>query len=136
MADITTTDELRSIHRIQNLVANPHIGLLFLIPGIDETLRVNGRAHLSTDPEVLATAAVNGAVPNVAICVEPEQVYMHCAKALRRGSVWQPEAWPDTSDMPTVACMLRDQVAPDLAVDVVEQALEDDYQKTLWQTGG
>ncbi|HVM55642.1 MAG TPA: pyridoxamine 5'-phosphate oxidase family protein [Acidimicrobiales bacterium] len=121
---------------LQNLLDNAGIGLLFLIPGIDETLRVNGRARLSTDPTVLATSAVGGVVPKVAIAVDVEEAYIHCAKALRRGSVWQAEQWPDTSDMPSVACMLRDQVAPEVEVEVIAQALEDGYERTMWQTGG
>jgi PPOX class probable FMN-dependent enzyme len=128
--DLSGNNRLDSI---QNLIANPGIGLLFLIPGIDETLRVNGRARLSTDPDVLAAAAVGTAVPKVAIVVEPDEVYIHCAKALRRGSVWQPAGWPDTSDMPSIACMLRDQVAPELEVQVIQDALEQDYETTLWQ---
>lgn len=121
---------------LQNLLDNAGIGLLFLIPGIDETLRVNGRARLSTDPTVLAASAVGGVVPKVAIAVDVEEAYIHCAKALRRGSVWQAEQWPDTSDMPSVACMLRDQVAPEVEVEVIAQALEDGYERTMWQTGG
>ena len=131
--DLSGNNRLDSL---QNLLDNSGIGLLFLIPGIDETLRVNGRASLSTDPGVLAAAAVGDVVPKVAITVDVDEVYIHCAKALRRGSVWQPDAWPDTTDMPTVARMLRDQVAPDVDVQVVEQALEDSYQSTLWQPGG
>lgn len=131
--DLSGNNRLDSI---QNVVANPHLGLLFMIPGLDETLRVNGRAALSTDQDVLDACTVNGARPKVAITVEPEQVYIHCAKALRRGSVWQPEAWPDRSDMPTIACMFRDLVAPNLEVEVIEAALEDSYEKTLWKPGG
>ena len=121
---------------LENLLGNDGIALLFLIPGVDETLRVNGRARLSTDPTVLAASAVGDVVPKVAIAVDVDEAFIHCAKALRRGAVWDPTAWPDTSDMPSVACMLRDQVAPQLEVAVIEAALEDSYEKTLWQTGG
>src|SRR4051812_16906221 len=107
--DLSGNNRLDSI---QNIVHNPGIALLFMIPGIDETLRVNGTASLSTDPAVLDACVVKGARPKVAILVEPDAVYIHCAKALRRGSVWQPEAWPDTADMPTIACMFRDLIAP------------------------
>ena len=131
--DLSGNNRLDSL---QNVLANPQLGLLFLIPGVDETLRLNGRAHLSTDPDVLAAAAVAGVVPKVAIVVEPDEVYIHCAKAIRRGSVWNPDEWPDTSDMPKIARMIRDQVAPDLEVEVIEDALEDSYEKTLWETGG
>jgi uncharacterized protein len=131
--DLSGNNRLDSI---QNLVDNPRVGLLFMVPGLDETLRVNGRTRLSTDPAVLAAAAVGSTVPKLAIVVEPDEVYIHCAKALRRGSVWQPEAWPDTSDMPSVAQMIRDQVVPDVPVEVIENALEDDYERTLWESGG
>ena len=133
LPDLSGNNRLDSL---QNVLANPAIGLLFLIPGIDETLRVNGRARLSTDPSVLAASAVGDVVPKVAIAVDVEEVFMHCAKALRRGAVWQPEAWPDLSEMPRMAEVLRDQAAPGLTVDQVEEALEEGYQKTLWQTGG
>jgi PPOX class probable FMN-dependent enzyme len=121
---------------MQNLVANDGIGLLFMVPGIDETLRVNGTARLVTEPDVLQACAVHGAVPKVAFVVDVEEVYLHCGKALRRGSLWKPDAWPDTSDMPSVPRMFRDLVAPDVDASVIEQALEDGYRKTLWQTGG
>jgi hypothetical protein len=131
--DLSGNNRLDSM---QNLLANPGIGLLFLIPGIDETLRVNGRAVLSTDPDVLAVCAIRDVGTKVAIAVKVEQVYLHCAKALRRGSVWQPEAWPDSSDVPSAARMLRDQVSPEVDVGLVAQSLEDGYSTTLWKSGG
>lgn len=118
---------------MQNLVANPGIGLLLMIPGLEETLRVNGTARLSTDPAVRADCAVNGAVPKVVFAVDVEEVYLHCGKALRRSALWKRDEWPDTSDMPSVPRMFRDLVAPELEVEVIEQALESDYEKTLWQ---
>jgi PPOX class probable FMN-dependent enzyme len=117
---------------MQNLLTNPRLALLFLVPGLDETLRVNGVAHLSTDPDVLVAAAVGDAVPKVAITVEPDEVYIHCGKALRRSAAWRPDDWPDTSDMPSVAEMVRDEVAPTIEVAVVQQALDDDYAASLW----
>jgi PPOX class probable FMN-dependent enzyme len=131
--DLSGNNRLDSM---QNVLDNSGIALLFLVPGIDETLRVNGRARLSTDPDVLQAAAVGDVVPKVAIAVDVEEAFIHCAKALRRGSVWQHEAWPDTGDMPTVACMLRDQVAPTVDVEVIAAALESSYAATLWESGG
>ena len=121
---------------MENLVANPGVGLLFLIPGIDETLRVNGRATISTDPDVLAASAIDGAVPKVAVVVHVAEAYIHCAKALRRGSVWNPQQWPDTSELPSTACMIRDHVGLDVPVEAVQDALEDGYRRTLWDVGG
>jgi PPOX class probable FMN-dependent enzyme len=131
--DLSGNNRLDSI---QNLVANPRVALLFLLPGVEETLRVNGVARITTDDVVLDACTVNGARPKVAIVVDPDEVYIHCGKALRRSSLWEPAAWPDTTDMPTVACMLRDEVAPDVDAAVIEQALEDGYRKTLWEPGG
>ena len=128
--DLSGNNRLDSM---QNVLDNAGIGLLFVIPGLEETLRVNGRARLSTDAAVLAACAIGTAVPKVAITVDVEAVYLHCGKALRRGGLWQQDSWPDISDMPTPACMLRDLVAPELEVQVIEDALEADYEKTLWQ---
>lgn len=121
---------------MQNIVDNPNIGLLFLVPGMDETLRVNGPASVSTDPAVLEACTTNGARPKAAIVVEPDAVYLHCGKALRRSSLWDSTGWPDTSELPSAGCMLRDLVAPEIDVDVIDSALERDYQKTLWTSGG
>lgn len=120
---------------MENLLDNAGIGLLFLIPGIDETLRVNGRARLSTDAEVLAASAVDGVVPRVAIAVDVDEVFLHCGKALRRSGLWRPERWGDTTGL-SVMTMIRDQAAPGVDVEVVEQALEDSYTTTLWEPGG
>ena len=118
---------------ILNLLENPGIGLLFVIPGLDETLRVNGRAWAVRDDDVLDACTTAGRRPKVAIGVEVAEAYIHCAKAFRRGSLWKPEGWPDRADMPTIACMLRDHLG-DQTLDpaLIETALEDSYAKTLW----
>jgi uncharacterized protein len=128
--DLSGNNRLDSM---QNVLDNPHVALLFLVPALEETLRVNGLASLSTDVEVLTACAIGDAVPKVAVVVDPEEVYIHCGKALRRSGLWDPERWPDTSDMPSVAEMIRDEVAPDLDVDAIQQALESDYETTLWR---
>lgn len=119
-----------------NVVRNPGVGLLFMVPGVDETLRVNGAGHASTDPAVLDACALTDVRPRVALVVRVEEAYVHCAKAFRRGAVWRPEAWPDRADMATPARMIRDQVARDMTEDAVAAALERSYTETLWQPGG
>jgi len=122
---------------ISNLVSNPGVALLFLIPGLNETMRVNGRATLTVDPDVLDACEVNGSRPKVVIGVDVVTAYIHCAKALRRGSVWKTDEWPDLSDLPRVACMLRDHMAmPEMDIDAVERRLEASYAKDLWLAGG
>lgn len=125
-----------TLDTLQNVLSNTGIGLLFLVPGTDEALRVNGRARLSTDPTVLTRCTIRHVVPRVAVVVQVHEVFLHCPKALRRGSIWHLHAWPDTSDMPTAARMLRDQVVPGATVEQVEQALDDVNRETMWQTGG
>lgn len=80
-----------------NLVRDPRVGLLFMIPGIDEMLRVNGTAWVSTDPALLQATAPDGALPTVALVVEVVEAFIHCAKAARRSGLWDPTRWPDPS---------------------------------------
>ena len=122
-----------------NLVHDPGIGLLFLIPGVDETLRINGRACITQDPNVLEVLTERDprVSPITAIGVEVKEAFMHCAKAFRRGSVWHPEEWPDASAVPSLGCVLRDHANLG-AVDVaaVDALLEESYTATMWQPGG
>ena len=130
LPDLTGNNRLDSL---TNLVENPFVALLFLVPGFDETLRVNGRATVTTDEAILERCVVHDRRPKSAIVVEVETAYIHCAKALKRGDVWQPERWPDLSDLPPASCMLADHIAqPDLTADVVEAALQDSYTTRLW----
>jgi PPOX class probable FMN-dependent enzyme len=86
---------------LTNVLANPHVGLLFLVPGVTETFRVNGRASLTTDPDLLAPCAVEGKVPKLGILVEIDQAYTQCSKALLRSHLWEPERFLTSADMPT-----------------------------------
>ena len=123
---------------ITNIVAGSGIGLLFLVPGVDETLRVNGRACITTDPAILDACAVKDRRPKAAIGVTVTQQYMHCAKAFRRSELWNPQTWPDTSTLPTLGCILRDQIPAlrDAAVEQIDESLEANYNATLWEPGG
>ena len=85
------------IDSLTNIVANPHAGLLVLVPGSDETLRIDGPARLTTDPEILDLWSDELRTPKVAVVIDVDSVFMHCAKAFRRGSVWDPESWPAMS---------------------------------------
>ena len=103
----------RRLDSLQNLLTNPRVGLIFLIPGRDETLRVNGRASMTCDPEILRHSAVQGKAPLLAIGVEVEQVFFHCAKAMLRSRLWSHRQWPDRDVLPSYACMVFDQVKPE-----------------------
>jgi uncharacterized protein len=97
---------------MQNLVTNPHVGLIFLVPGRDETLRVNGRAWITRDREILGGSVVDGRTPVLAIGVEVDQCFFHCPKALLRSRLWAHDRWPARDALPSFACVLFDQVQP------------------------
>lgn len=119
-----------------NIVANPSVGLLFIIPGFDDTLRVNGRASVVTDPDLLAGMAIQNKPPKVAIVVSVMEVFMHCAKAFRRSHLWDPEHFQDRSEMPSLIKIILDETtgapADDRDMRALDEALEQDYQKTMY----
>ena len=120
---------------LSNIVANPSVGLLFLIPGFEETLRINGKARLTTDPALLRQMNVNDRVPTVAIVVRIDEVFLHCAKALRRSHLWDPDHRQDRRQMPSLIKMILDETtgAPgDEDMRRIDEDLEDDYRRTLY----
>jgi len=115
---------------MRSLVRNPHIGLLFLVPGREETLRVNGRGWVTRDPRLLDLCAVEGKVPLLAIGVEVEECFMHCARAFRRSRLWAPEAWPPPDALPSMACVLFDQIKPEgVTVHDYERDIDEAYRR-------
>jgi PPOX class probable FMN-dependent enzyme len=118
---------------LRNILANPRVGLLFLVPARGETLRVNGRACITRDPDLLATLAVEGKVPSLAIGVEVEEVFLHCAKAFKRSGLWEPARWPDITDLAASAKMFHDQLKiPGMSVEDLERRLETGYRTGLY----
>ncbi len=93
----------RRLDTLTNVIATGHVGLLFLIPGRDQTLRVNGRACVSVAPEVLEAAGAVGKPPRTAIVVRTDEVYAHCPKAFIRSHLWDATTWPSPDDVPTAA---------------------------------
>ncbi len=115
---------------LSNIVANPEVGLLFVIPGFDETLRVNGRAAVVRDTALLAPLAVEGKTPKVAIRVAVREVYLHCAKSFRRARLWDPAARVPRSTLPSLGKMVMDMTAMnyDPAIDGrVEESMKKLY---------
>lgn len=86
---------------LRNVLANPHIGLLFAVPGVTDTFRVNGRAAITVDAELLAPCAVEGKLPALGILVDIEEAYTQCSKAFLRSHLWDPERFVDPATMPT-----------------------------------
>ena len=121
-----------------NLAENPHAALLVLVPGVAETLRIEGRAELRTDPEVCAATAVNGKEPWGAVVIDVAWAFVHCGKALKRSRLWEPESWPATEDRPRMSGALAEHIAlnrqqgPRLTVDDIETDLDAAYRAGLW----
>ena len=97
---------------MKNLLDNPHVGLIFLVPGREETLRINGRAWITRDHELLARCAAHGKTPQLAIGVEVEQCFLHCAKAFMRAKLWKHTEWPAPDALSSIAQVLHDQIKP------------------------
>jgi uncharacterized protein len=122
---------------IENVLENPQIGLLFVIPGTRETLRINGKATIIQDDDVLDKAIVDGKRPTLAIGVEVQEAFIHCAKAFIRSNLWKSETWPSLEGLPSFAKMLIDHVnAENINTDMTEKQLdnllEEDYKKELY----
>lgn len=119
------------IDTLTNIVTNPNVGLLFLLPGVNEILRVNGAAELRDDPELMERFTVNGKPPRLVVVVRVQEAYLHCAKALMRSSLWKPEAINPRSVMPSMGEMLHDQIGERVAPESEEIAVAR-YAKELY----
>lgn len=118
---------------LENLLVDPTIGLLFVIPGIEELLRVNGTARLTRSPELLQSMSVNGKAPKLAIIVSVAEAFLHCSKALKRARLWKQDYRLDCSMLPSLGQMLVDQLNPvGLTVDDVEARIEADARNNLY----
>jgi PPOX class probable FMN-dependent enzyme len=102
----------RRLDSLQNVLENPQVGLLFLIPGIDETLRVNGSAELVQDADLLERLAVDGKPPLLGILVHVEEAFLHCAKSFLRSQLWDPTSIMPRGTLPSLARMITDQTRP------------------------
>ena len=93
---------------LTNLTERPDVGLIFMIPGVDETLRVNGVAELRTDPALAQRFQISRRPPSIVLRITVRQAYLHCAKALMRSRLWDPDARIDRTELPTMGEMMRD----------------------------
>ncbi len=115
---------------MENIVENGRVGLLFLVPGVDETLRVNGRAVVETDPELRAMGVVDGRTPATVLKIAVEQAYLHCAKALMRSGLWDPAVQIDRASLPSMGEMLKDQLKLEKGETQDEMVVR--YKETLY----
>ncbi|HZS30041.1 MAG TPA: pyridoxamine 5'-phosphate oxidase family protein [Gaiellaceae bacterium] len=114
---------------LTNLLEDDRIALLFLIPGVGETFRVNGRARIVDDADLLAGSAVEGKPPRLGILVEVEEAYTQCPKALLRSELWNPEKHVSRDELPSSGEILRAVADPELDVDEYEEARAERYKR-------
>lgn len=119
------------IFGLRNILENPVVGLLFLIPGTQETLRVNGRAELHAAPEVLAKLEARGKPALVAIRVEVEECFFHCAKAFKRSGLWKHESWPERFAISFGEILAPRMGGGDDEARAIDLAVEEDYRERL-----
>jgi uncharacterized protein len=118
---------------MENLLVNPAIGLMFVIPGIDELLRVNGTGRLTRSQALLESMSVAGKAPKLAIVVTVSEAFLHCTKALKRSRLWQDDYRLDRAKLPSLGQMISDQTKPaNLTVKDIEARIEADAQKNLY----
>jgi len=114
---------------LTNLLADPSIGLLFLIPGVGDSFRVNGRGVITDDRELLAPSAVEGSVPKLGILVSIDEAYTQCSKALIRSDLWNPERHIDRSALPSSGEILRSLNDPAFDADEYDRARAERYAR-------
>jgi uncharacterized protein len=122
----------RRLDTLENIVSSGRVGIIFLIPGRDTTLRVNGRAGVTAAPDVLDRLTPVGKPPKTAIVVEADEVYTHCPKAFVRSKLWDPDTWPDPKTLPSSAeVSLAHQRNPELTLEQVEAREREALEKRL-----
>jgi uncharacterized protein len=121
----------RLIYGLQNILANPHVGVLFMIPGTNETLRVNGTATLTGDPAICERLSARGQPALLAIRVTVQECFFHCAKAFLRAQLWQPEHWPEKMRLSFGKMMAPKFGGDQQMADMIDTAIEEDYRTNL-----
>ena len=128
----------RRVDTMSNIISNPNIALLFLVPGFDDTLRVNGRAEVIRDDSLNAKSEVKGRKPTVGIKMHVEQVFFHCSKSFKSSGLWDADNRQDRTEMPSIGRMILEQTAEPTSIiseaefEEVDKFVEDGYRENLY----
>jgi PPOX class probable FMN-dependent enzyme len=114
-----------------NILVNPGVALLFFVPGVDETVRVNGKARIVTDSALLTRVEANGKLPRAGLVIAVEKAFFHCGKALKRSRLWQSESRIDRASFPTLGRIIADQTGQ-ISAKEAESQIASDYEKKLY----
>jgi hypothetical protein len=117
---------------MENILEQPSVAVIFFVPGIEETLRLNGKASITRDPALLEDMAVQGKTPPLGIKIEIDTVYFHCAKALKRSRLWDPETRIDRGDFPRYGQIVKDQRNPGGTADEIEDYIQTNYKTEMY----
>ena len=120
------------IDGLMNVLANPHVGLIFFIPGVEETVRVNGRARIVRDAATLARFVVNGKAPTTVLMVEIDEAFLHCSKALRRSDLWGGKYRVERKSLPTLGKMIADQIENGPDAEEAERMVQHSLKTRLY----
>jgi len=120
------------VDSLRNLVRDARISLLFLIPGINETLRINGRAEIVVDPGLCESFAMKGKLPRSVIVVTVDRIYFQCQKALVRSRLWNAEAQIPRSDLPSTGTMLKALTEGEFDADAYDRSYPERLEKTIY----
>jgi PPOX class probable FMN-dependent enzyme len=116
----------------RNLFQSPRVGLIFLIPGKRETLRIGGRGEVVRDAALLETLNAHGKIPALAIAVHVDEAFFHCSKCMIRSHLWEPEQWAALDGLPTLAQTMKDAAAIAAPVEVLEGVIKEDEERRLY----
>jgi PPOX class probable FMN-dependent enzyme len=120
------------IDSLRNVVRDPRVALLFLIPGSGNTLRVNGRAHVSADPELLASFKMEGKAPRTVIVMTVDEIYFQCARAIVRSDLWNPDKRVDPKSLPTPGQILAEMSDNRVGGEDYDRAWPERARQTMW----
>ena len=120
------------IDSLRNIVRDPRVALLFLLPGSGSTLRINGKAHLSIEPELLESFAVDGKAPRSVVVIEVETIYFQCARAIIRSELWNPDRFIDPASLPTPGQILATLTENKLGGEAYDNSWVDKAKESMW----
>ncbi len=122
----------RRVDTLRNVLQNPNVGLIFLVPGRRDTLRISGKARIVRDESLLATMTIKGRGPDLALVLHVERALFHCAKSVIRSSLWDPAGWPDATGVSSAAEALLAHARPDATVADMQKLIDDDIRERLY----
>lgn len=116
-----------------NILSNPQVGIIFIIPGLKETLRINGKAVLTADKDLLTRHQINGKSPELGIIIEVEECFIHCAKAFLRAELWEPETWLKKEELPVISKILAAHInSENYSSEQIAAVLSESYINRLY----